>query len=103
MYIERLLTLVLVCVCLGKPTNERKKERKKERRREREREREGEIDRESLVLWFWFCSRLGAGIGGLEDFGVLRDYGRRLVETGKKRMKLLASGFGGCFELEFWS
>ncbi len=55
-YIERLLTLVLVCVCLRKPekeiTNERKKERKKERRRERERERERDRQREfgALVL-----------------------------------------------------
>ncbi len=56
--IERLLTLVLVCVCLGKPeketTNERKKERKKEEEREREREREGGRDRQrefgALVL-----------------------------------------------------
>jgi hypothetical protein len=86
-------------------TKERKKERKKkkrEREREREREIDREIDRESLVLWFWFCRRRGGGIGGPEDFGVLRDCGRRLGETGKKRMKLLASGGGGCFEIEFW-
>jgi hypothetical protein len=56
-----------------------------------------------LVLWFWFCRRRGGGIGGPGDFGVLRDYGRRSGETGKKRMKLLAFGGGGCFELEFWS
>jgi hypothetical protein len=92
-----LLTLVLVCVCLGKPEKETTNERKKERRRERERERERNRQR------CFGSSFVGDEAGGLEvlgDFGVLRDYGRLLGETGKKRMKLLASG---CFELEFWS
>ncbi len=64
-HIERLLTRVLVCVCLGKPeketTNERKKERKKEEERERERNRQR----------CFGSSFVGDQAGGLEVLGIL--------------------------------